>query len=67
VRPRGFDVIGIDKDLRAYFFGPDASVRWNAVQLTRELPRYRHVDIDIRSARDLESIFEAHGRDVALV
>ena len=25
----GLDIVGIDNDMRAYFFGPDASTRWS--------------------------------------
>ena len=47
---QGFDVVGIDNNMRAYFFGQDGSVEWNTRQLTTALPRFRHAAIDIRDA-----------------
>ena len=33
----GYDVVGIDNDMRARFFGADASTDWNRQELQREL------------------------------
>ena len=30
---RGLDIVGIDSDMRAQFFGPSASTRWKREQL----------------------------------
>src|SRR5688572_12186269 len=35
---KGFSVVGIDNDLRSYFFGPDASTLWNRQDLEHTLP-----------------------------
>ena len=35
---QGFDVVGIDNNMREYFFGPDGSVNWNTANLS---PRFR--------------------------
>lgn len=64
---RGFDIAGIDNDMRAHFFGQEASVTWNTRQLTATLPRFRHHPIDIRDAAAVEALFRRHGKDVALV
>lgn len=64
---QGFDVVGIDNDMRAYFFGSDASVGWNTDQLTRSLVRFRHYPIDIRDTAAVEGVFKKLGRDIALV
>jgi len=34
---RGLDVIGVDNDMRKYFFGREASTRWNRELLERSL------------------------------
>mgnify|MGYP000290698571 CR=1 FL=1 len=47
-RSWGMDVIGIDNNLREYFFGSDGSTHWMARKLSSSLPNYRHRDIDIR-------------------
>jgi CDP-paratose 2-epimerase len=63
----GFDVVGIDNDMRAYFFGQDASTGWNTKQLSDSLPRFRHHAADIRDAAAIDAIFQAHGSSIALV
>src|SRR2546430_5114798 len=64
----GLDVVGIDNDMRAQFFGPEASTAWNVQRLRSELgSRYTHCDVDIRDRDALAGIFTRYGRDVALV
>lgn len=64
----GLDVVGIDNDMRAYFFGPDGSTAWNVADLTRTLgPRYRHESLDIRDRSGLDTLFASLGRSVSLV
>jgi CDP-paratose 2-epimerase len=63
----GFDVVGIDNDMRAYFFGPSASSAWNRDRLEAELPTYRHVGLDIRDGAAVDRLFAQHGRDVGIV
>jgi CDP-paratose 2-epimerase len=64
---QGFDVVGVDNDLRAYFFGADASTGWNTGQLTGALPRFRHVAADIRDEAAMQALFQHYGRDIALI
>lgn len=64
---QGFDVVGIDNDMRAYFFGQEASVAWNTRQLAAAFPRFRHHAIDIRDAAAVEDIFSRYGKDIELV
>ena len=44
----GFAVTGIDNNQRSVFFGPEGDTSWVLSQLQKELPRYRHLGIDIR-------------------
>jgi CDP-paratose 2-epimerase len=64
---RGLDVVGIDNDMRAYFFGAEASTAWARERLERQLPGYRHESIDIRNLDALTPVFRRGGRDIALV
>ena len=64
---QGFDVVGIDNDMRAYFFGKDASVGWNTDQLTGSLSRFRHHSIDIRDTSAVEGVFKKLGQNIELV
>ena len=63
----GYDVVGIDNDMRAYFFGPEASTRWRSQQLQAEFPGYEHHDLDIRDEPAIEALFRRHGRDIEAV
>ena len=64
----GFDIVGIDNDLRAFFFGQEASTLWNRKLLKERYgEQYRHYDVDIRDHREIESIFKEYSSDIALV
>ena len=55
----GYQIVGIDNDMRARFFGPDASTRWNLQKLVDDLgSRYAHHHVDIRDVPALETIFK---------
>jgi CDP-paratose 2-epimerase len=64
----GFDIVGIDNDMRGVFFGPEASTGWNRKRLERKLGRrYRHYDIDVRAREAIATIFGFYGSEVELV
>lgn len=60
-------VIGIDNDLRAYFFGNNASTNWCRQDLEQKMPNYRHVEADIRDFEALKKVFQEHGTDIKLI
>ena len=65
---RGFDVIGIDNDMRQVFFGAEASTEWNRRRLSAALgKRYRHHDVDIRDRAAIEAIFRQYGSAIELI
>lgn len=65
---KGYDVVGIDNNLRRVFFGEDASTDWSRSQLENELEeRYHHHDIDIRDSAGVSAIFAEYSSDIALV
>lgn len=56
---KGFEVHGIDNNMRKYFFGNAASTIWARNQLKQELKdKYIHYSIDIRDNKKLEEIFK---------
>jgi len=55
---KGFDVIGVDNDMRAYFFGKEASTIWNRKKLEKEFINYKHFKIDIRNRKKIENLFQ---------
>lgn len=64
---RGYRVVGIDNDMRARFFGPEASTRWQREELERTCPGYEHLEIDIRDASAIQALFARYGREIELV
>lgn len=64
---QGFTVVGIDNDMRKYFFGPEASTRWSVDRLRAELKHFRHVEADIRDEAAMERVFAEYGKDISLV
>jgi len=65
---KGFNVIGIDNDMRKYFFGSEASTAWNKEVLEKECgDKYSHHEIDIRNAAMLNHVFSMFGDNIELV
>ncbi len=60
-------VVGIDNNMRKWFFGDDASTEWNRCKLETEVPNYRHYSADIRDEKAMEAIFSKYGSDVELI
>lgn len=63
----GFEIAGIDNDLRSYFFGIDASTRRTSDRLAAELASFRPHPVDIRDADAVNAVFSRYGRAVSLV
>jgi len=64
----GYDVVGIDNDMRKVFFGEHSSTAWMADALAEELgERYRHASIDIRDGAAIDALFATFGADITLV
>jgi CDP-paratose 2-epimerase len=64
---KGLDVVGIDNDSRAAFFGREATTRpmWTALQ--GELNSYTHLEADIRDASAIDQLFARYKNQIALV
>lgn len=45
---RGWEIHGIDGNLRAAFFGPEGDVSWNTRRLQETIRGFRHHDLDVR-------------------
>jgi CDP-paratose 2-epimerase len=59
----GWDVIGIDNDMRRQFFGPRGSTLPNTEWLKQTQPRYRHLDLDIRDRQAIRDVLAAERPD----
>ena len=55
----GWDVIGIDNDMRRQFFGEQGTTRAVVRELQATLPRYQHLAIDIRDRQAIRQLFES--------
>jgi CDP-paratose 2-epimerase len=64
---QGYRVVGIDNDMRARFFGAEASTRWQRDTLKEQFANYVHCDEDIRSPDAMERIFKTYSSDIRLV
>ncbi len=64
---QGFDIVGIDNDMRRVFFGNEASTAWSRQRLEIEVKAYRHIDSDIRDAALMDKVFARYGGAVAAV
>ncbi|MBL1173940.1 NAD-dependent epimerase/dehydratase family protein [Pantanalinema sp. GBBB05] len=64
----GFNVIGVDNNLRAYFFGDSASTTWNRDLLKDKYgDRYQHYDLDIRDREAIERLFKEYSSDISVI
>jgi CDP-paratose 2-epimerase len=54
----GAEVIGVDNNMRADFFGVDGDTSWNRARLLLDCPRFRHVDLDIRDRAAILALVE---------
>jgi len=64
----GHHVVGIDNDMRATFFGREASTERTQRQLVADLgASYEHHDVDIRDRGSVEQLFARFGKDITLV
>jgi len=64
---KGFDVVGIDNNLRKTFFGEDADTSWNRKRLEENHKNYTHYDADIRDHEAVSKIYGRYGKDVKAV
>src|SRR3954470_23428854 len=54
-------IIGLDNDMRAQFFGPDASTRWSVERLQHDVANFEARDVDVRDATTVDALFCEHG------
>ncbi len=64
---KDFKVVGIDNDMRSYFFGSDSSTKWKSDELQAQISNYEHQTCDIRDTASLEDIFKKYASDIKVV
>jgi CDP-paratose 2-epimerase len=63
----GYDVVGLENDMRARFFGADASTSAVTRRLLERHPEFRSLDMDIRDGEAVESAFARHGSRIEII
>ena len=64
---KGFDVVGIDNNLRELFFGKDGSTIWQRNKLKKSNKKYTHFNSDIRNSNNLEKIFKKYKKNIKVI
>jgi CDP-paratose 2-epimerase len=56
---QGYDIVGVDNNMRVEFFGPQGDTLWNLERLKKAAHHFTHNNIDIRDRSAIESPFRA--------
>jgi CDP-paratose 2-epimerase len=64
---KGFNVIGIDNNLRKFFFGNEGSTNKIKNYLLKKNKRFKSYNTDIRNINGLEKIFKKYKKDISLI
>ena len=64
---QGFDVVGLENDMRAAFFGPGASTAAVTERLRESCASFHSLEIDIRDAAAVEREFAQHAGQIEVV
>jgi CDP-paratose 2-epimerase len=63
----GFDVVGLENDMRGTLFGPQASTRRVTERLLERHPEFHLEELDIRDSEGVERVFARHATEIELV
>lgn len=64
----GYEIVGIDNNMRQYFFGNDGDTKWNHQLLSEKLRKqYTHFDIDIRDNNKIIELFNKYSNNIQLI
>ncbi len=63
----GFEVVGLENDMRAQFFGASASTAPVTAALETGVEGFTSLPVDIRDAHGVTSVFERYGRRIEIV
>ncbi len=62
----GFDITGVDNNMRADFFGPKGDTTWNRQRLESTCKRFRHQELDIRDRAAVDGLFKDRPFDLVI-
>ncbi|MCB7128035.1 MAG: NAD-dependent epimerase/dehydratase family protein [Candidatus Brocadiales bacterium] len=63
---RGWEVHGVDNNMRREFFGPDGDTTWNLKRLQATTRRFTHHDLDIRDRPNMLELVRKHKPDLII-
>lgn len=63
---QGFQVLGVDNNMRADFFGPKGDTTWNLRRLQKECRQFVHFALDIRDRAKVLDFFKTHRPQVII-
>ncbi len=64
---KGFDVVGIDNNLRKFFFGNDGSTTWIKNKLLKKHKNFKNYNLDIRNFEKIKKIFKRYSKNISLI
>ena len=64
---RGFSIIGIDNNLRKFFFGNEGSTNKIKNDLLKNNKNFKNYNTDIRNYRALEKIYKKYKKNISLI
>ena len=63
---KGYEVDGVDNNMRQVFFGASGDTRWNLERLRRVTKNFTHHNLDIRDRIGLENLFRLRRFDLII-
>ena len=64
---KGYTVVGIDNDMRSYFFGKESSTSLVTKELKDNYRNFTHFSADIRDVTAISKIFKFYGNDIKAI
>jgi CDP-paratose 2-epimerase len=61
---QGHEVVGVDNNMRQFFFGPAGDTLWNLARLKSVTKRFTHTALDIRDRAAIEELFRKQRFDL---
>lgn len=63
---QGHEVVGVDNNMRAEFFGPDGDTTWSLKRLKKATKNFTHHSIDIRDEKKINTLFKKENFDLIM-
>src|SRR6266850_248586 len=64
---KDLQIVGLDNNMRQYFFGADGSTEWNTQRLKQSLRNFTHYAIDIRNQKGVLEVFKRFADNISVV